>query len=67
MLESLHRADRAVMILKDALKDTSSKKTPAITQGLAHGAALLQLTSTDRRKFEDVLSTAQVPRGDRGG
>lgn len=64
MLQSLHRADRAVMILQDALKNRADDMDPATTHGLAHGAALLQLTSTDRSKFEDVLSAAQVSRND---
>lgn len=62
MLESLHRADRAVVVLQDALKGAANVVDPATTRGheLTHGAALLQLGSADRRKFEDMLATAQV-------
>jgi tetratricopeptide (TPR) repeat protein len=62
VLESLHRADRAVVVLQDALKGAANAVDPATTRGheLTHGAALLQLGSADRRKFEDMLATAQV-------
>jgi hypothetical protein len=66
VLESLHRADRAVVVLQDALKGAANAVDPATTRGheLTHGAAVLQLSSADRRKFEDMLATAQV--GDEG-
>jgi hypothetical protein len=62
VLEALHRADRAVVVLQDALKGAANAVDPATTRGheLTHGAAVLQLSSTDRRKFEDMLATAQV-------
>lgn len=62
MLESLHRSDRAVVVLQDALKGPANAVDPATTRGheLTHGANVLQLSTTDRRKFEDMLATAQV-------
>lgn len=62
MLESLHRADRAVVVLQDALKGPANAVDPATTRGheLTHGANVLQLSTADRRKFEDMLATAQV-------
>lgn len=62
ILEALHRADRAVVVLQDALKGSANAVNPATTRGheLTHGAAMLQLGSADRRKFEDMLATAQV-------
>jgi hypothetical protein len=62
VLESLHRADRAVVVLQDALKGSANAVDPATTRGheLTHGAALLQLNPADRRKFEGMLGTAQV-------
>lgn len=62
VLESLHRADRAVVVLQDALKGPANAVDPATTRGheLTHGANVLQLSTADRRKFEDMLATAQV-------
>lgn len=62
ILESLHRADRAVVVLQDALKGSANAVDPATTRGheLTHGASVLQLASADRRKFEDMLASAQV-------
>lgn len=62
VLESLHRADRAVVVLQDALKGPANAVDPATTRGheLTHGANALQLSTADRRKFEDMLATAQV-------
>lgn len=62
ILEALHRADRAVVVLQDALKGSANAVDPATTRGheLTHGATVLRLSSDDRRKFEDMLAAAQV-------
>jgi hypothetical protein len=60
VLNSLHRADRAVVILQDALKGSATERDTATAHGLAHGAVMLELSPTERRKFEDLLDSTQV-------
>lgn len=62
MLEALHRPAQAVVVLQDALKGAANSVDPATAPGhqLTHGAAALQLSATDRHKFEAMLATAQV-------
>lgn len=60
VLESMHRADRAVIMLQDALKGSATNRNPATAHGLAHGADMLELTLTEQRKFKDLLSSTKV-------